>query len=170
MLNFKRKPSAAEIIFFVYSLILLWIILFKTSFSFSELSLFSGERRVNLIPFHYDSDVGGFHLREVVMNVIVFVPFGLYLKMLDKAFAKTVLFGCCFSFLLELLQLILAIGACDVTDLITNTAGTAIGGGLYILAKKIFGDKAKTDRIINVMASVVLLLFLSLAVILFIAN
>ena len=170
MLSIKRKNNATRIIFIIYCLILIWIVLFKVSFSFSEILWFARTRSVNIIPFYYDNNVGDFHIKEVIMNVLIFVPMGLYLKMLDISSKKIILFGFIFSFFLELIQFVLAIGASDITDLITNTTGTAVGWCLYILAGKIFADKAKTDKVINVMASIAVSLFLSLAVILFVAN
>lgn len=170
MFSMKRKPNATRIILILYCLILIWIVLFKMAISFSEIPWFARTRSVNYIPFYYDNDVGRFHIKEIVMNVLIFAPFGIYLKMLDLSSKKTILSGFIFSFVLELFQFVLAIGASDITDIITNTTGTAIGICLYILAKRIFADKAKTDRVINVLASIAILLFLTLALLLFIAN
>ena len=166
----KRKPNAAKIIFILYCLILIWIVLFKMSFSFSEIPWFSRTRRLNLIPFYYYIEAGNFHIKEIAMNVLVFIPMGLYLKILDISGAKAVLTGFIFSFSLEVIQFVTTIGASDITDIITNTTGTAIGVCSYLLARKIFADKAKIAGVINILASIVIVLFLSLAGILFMAN
>jgi len=170
LLQLKKKPGAGEILFALYCLILVWLVLFKFTFSFTDIPWFAGPRRVNFIPFYYDTDVGGFHLREVLMNAVIFIPFGIFLKMFDLPAGKIVLSGFLFSFSMELLQFVLAIGAGDVTDLITNTAGTAAGVCIYLLMRKIFADKARTDRIIQVTAAAFLVLFSVLALLLFLAN
>ncbi len=166
----KRKTNAAQLIFIIYFLILMWIVLFKTTFAFSEIQWFGGERTVNLIPFHYGNDVGKFHVREVLANVLVFVPMGIYLKMFDLPVLSSVLIGCGVSFMFEFCQFALVIGASDITDLITNTFGTFAGVCLYLTALKIFRGKNRTNRIINVSAAVVILCFCALAALLIIAN
>lgn len=170
MLCYKRKNNVAKIIFVLYCLILIWLVLFKFSFSFSEISWFARTRSLNLIPFYYDTEVGNSHIKEVVMNVLVFVPMGIYLKILDMPAAKTVLTAFIFSFFLELIQFVTTIGASDITDIITNTTGAVIGVCLYLLAKKIFVDKKRIAKVVNILASIFIFLFLSLAVLLYIAN
>ena len=83
MLCFKRKNNVAKIIFVLYCLILIWLVLFKFSFSFSQIPWFARTRRLNLIPFYYYIEAGNFHIKEIAMNVLVFIPMGLYLKILD---------------------------------------------------------------------------------------
>ena len=90
--------------------------------------------------------------------------------MFNTSWKKTIIYGCGFSFVLELCQFVFAIGASDITDIITNTLGTAVGMCLYALAIKVFSDTQKTDRVINGIASIALVLFFSLALLLFIAN
>ena len=80
------------------------------------------------------------------------------------------MYGFAFSFALELCQFILVIGVSDITDIITNTTGTAIGVCFYVLAGKIFADKAGTDRVINALASAAILIFLTFIMLLVAAN
>ena len=77
----KRKSNClATILFLIYLALLVWIILFKLQFSISDLDKV---RSINLIPFHYDKEVGAaFHLTEVLENFLNFVPMGIYLQML----------------------------------------------------------------------------------------
>ena len=77
----KRKSNClATILFLIYLALLVWIILFKLQFSISDLDKV---RSINLIPFHYDKEVGAaFHLTEVLENFLIFVPMGIYLQML----------------------------------------------------------------------------------------
>ena len=67
----KRKSNClATILFLIYLALLVWIILFKLQFSISDLDKV---RSINLIPFHYDKEVGAaFHLTEVLENFLIF--------------------------------------------------------------------------------------------------
>ena len=88
----KRKSNClATILFLIYLALLVWIILFKLQFSISDLDKV---RSINLIPFHYDKKVGtAFHLTEVLENVLIFVPMGIYLQMLLAGIVSVVVIG-----------------------------------------------------------------------------
>lgn len=49
----NKNKKITITLFEVYILLLIWIILFKTSFSVSEIIDLSKERSTNLIPFYY---------------------------------------------------------------------------------------------------------------------
>ena len=166
----NKTSKTTKIIFAIYCLILIWLVLFKMAFSFNDIPWFQSTRSVNILPFHYDTDVGSFHTKEVVMNLLVFIPMGMYLKMLTLSNKKVILFGLGSSFVFELSQFLLAIGASDITDIITNTLGTVVGVCMYVLLRKVFTDKQKIDRVINGLAIVVLTFFGILMTLLFIAN
>ena len=167
--NMNRKKIITKILFGVYIFLLLWIILFKMSFSVAEIIGLVGERSINLIPFYYPTDVN-FHLREAIANVLIFVPLGIYLELLDINSKKVFLYGLIFSILLEVSQFVFKIGASDVTDIITNTAGTILGICGYILLEKIFENKEKIDNILRTIALIVTILFLLLVTLLIISN
>ena len=166
----RKNNREAKIIFALYCLVLVWVIMFKMAFSLSDVPFFTGAREVNFIPFYYDRDVGSFHIREVILNVLVFVPFGVYLSMLDVDWKKAILSGFALSFIFEAGQFALAIGAGDVTDIITNTLGTVIGVIFYAVFRRIFSRKKTADLIINVLVANALKLFFVLAAILFVFN
>lgn len=71
----KRKSNClATILFLIYLALLVWIILFKLQFSISDLDKV---RSINLIPFHYDKEIGAaFHLTEVLENFLIFCSYG----------------------------------------------------------------------------------------------
>ena len=111
----KRKSNCfVTILFLIYLALLVWIILFKLQFSISDLDKV---RSINLIPFHYDKEIGAaFHLTEVLENFLIFVPMGIYLQMLlprTKLYMKFMLIAGT-SFLLETMQYILAVGRSDI--------------------------------------------------------
>ena len=170
----NRQFTLTHILFFLYCLFIVWCVLFKTAFTFREiLEMFqSGRpRSLNLIPFYYDCDISvRFHINEVLLNVLLFFPFGVYLKMLDILPRRAVLTGFLFSFTMEFCQFAFALGACDITDLITNTAGTAAGILLYHLALILFKDRRKLHKILRILASSATVLLGILILMLFLGN
>ena len=159
-----RKNKLTITIFIIYCLILTFFVMFKGGFSV----LADGERSINLIPFHYDNDVGRIHTREVVLNLLVFVPMGVYLRMLGAKLGKCLLYGVSVSLGFEICQFALTMGKADITDIISNTFGVAVGIFIYALLRRLFDSK--THKIVNAAALAALALFLCLATVLFIAN
>ena len=71
--------KTTHILFTIYIFLVIWIILFKLSVSIDQLPHF---RSINLIPFYYPNKTT-YQIREVLDNLIIFIPFGLYLKTLN---------------------------------------------------------------------------------------
>ena len=163
---YRRSLYEKNYTYIIYHLFVFshWIILFKLSVSIDQLPHF---RSINLIPFYYPNKTT-YQIREVLDNLIIFIPFGLYLKTLNINSERTIFLGFLLSLSLELSQYIFCLGASDITDLITNTTGVLVGVGLYYLLKKIF--KEKTNKIILALAAIVTILFISLIVIILINN
>lgn len=153
----------------IYCILLIWIILLKLSFSTAELKAIAGGRSINLIPFYY-KDAVEFQISEVMQNFIIFIPFGVYLKMIDVDNKKAIACGLLFSFALELCQFIFKIGASDITDILTNTSGTAVGVLLHLLLVKAFKKREKTDKVLGILAFVATIAFVSLILLLVTAN
>ena len=87
---------------------------------------------INLIPI---IKWGMGDLFGVVMNIIMFIPFGIGIPLLWKngnTFVRTTSVGFVFSLLIEISQLF-NFRATDIDDLIMNTLGTMIGYGIYYL-------------------------------------
>ena len=74
--------KTTHILFTIYIFLVIWIILFKLSVSIDKLPHF---RSINLIPFYYPNKTT-YQIREVLDNLIIFIPFGLYLKTLNITF------------------------------------------------------------------------------------
>ena len=132
-----KKLNLVKILFGIYCILIVWIILFKFSLSINDITGLDKIRNINLIPFYYSNEVSG-HFKEVLENLLIFIPFAIYLKMLNKDNEKIILYGLIFSLVLEISQFIFKLGATDITDLITNSMGTVIGVYFYILLEKIF--------------------------------
>lgn len=96
---------------------------------------------MNLIPFIDVLEGRGDFIRQVVLNVVMTMPFGfLYPLTRSKgaSFGRTVL--CCFlmSLGIELLQPLLdGFRASDITDLITNVLGGIFGYICYLVCKPV---------------------------------
>lgn len=144
----------------VYLMALIWIILFKLSFSVADLPHL---RSVNLVPFMGSVIVNGeVDFTEIIDNVIAFIPFGVLLSTLleEKSIIKRILPVFLTSLSFEILQFIFSIGASDITDLIMNTIGGIIGICIFSILKKILKDKcSKVVNIICLVFAIILILF-----------
>ena len=94
---------------------------------------------MNLVPF-IDVSLGrGDFFRQVLLNVIMTMPFGfLFPLSRDKGakFGRTVFFCFLMSLGIELLQPFFGRSS-DITDLITNVMGGVLGYGLYTMFKPV---------------------------------
>lgn len=84
---------------------------------------------INWIPFQ---DISSANIVGMVLNVLMFVPFGAFLPIYFAKFRKvsaTVLAGVLMSFTIELFQLF-TFRVTDIDDLIMNTLGTLLGYGI----------------------------------------
>ena len=164
----NRQYNLTRILFAVYTLILAWILLFKMSFSIDELYK---NRSINIIPFMGSVIVNGkIDTSEIINNIIVFIPVGIYVCMLKKDWSilKKISVGFFISLGIEVLQFVLAIGATDITDLIGNTFGGIVGIGVFYLFSKVF--KNKTNNVINILALIATILLIVLISILLFVN
>lgn len=141
----QKTNRITKVLFTVYLVILLWILLFKLGVRFSYMSA----RKTSLIPFSDAVDAS-----QLILNVLVFIPLGIYTAILFGrwSFWKKVLFVFLTSLLIEALQFVLAIGALDSTDIITNTAGGIVGIAVCKAIEKAFGNGPRTQRFINMIA------------------
>jgi glycopeptide antibiotics resistance protein len=128
-----------------------------------------GSRSVNLIPFSQSlSSNGKIDLSEIILNVIIFVPLGVYAGVLFKewAFKSRMFFILLIALLIEVLQYILKIGAFDITDIITNFTGGLVGLAVFKTVEKLFNNTFKAQKFINIIAAMGTVLMISLLVLL----
>lgn len=153
MFKSKKQKNFSIIVFGIYLVLLIWLILFKFSININELGHI---RNINLIPFQDSMVINGhLEIREIIYNVLVFVPLGVYISIFNQkwSFTKKIIPCFCLSFFFETAQFVFAIGASDITDLIGNTLGGIIGIVLYGLFVKIF--KKKHITVINVLGAII---------------
>lgn len=121
--------AAVAIVFAAYLVMLVWLVLWKLHDPYIGSA---AARAVKLVPFVATADAGRSAPREVIANVLVFVPFGLGLRLLAPRtpWPGLVLTTATASAALETAQYVLAVGVTDVTDVLTNTTGGALGVAL----------------------------------------
>ena len=125
----KRVRLLSRIFFGFYILLLIYFMFFSEEWG---RNFMGGEYQYNLLPFG-----GWLVLLNLAGNIFAFVPFGALLPVLPRrkvGFWKTVLLSLDLSLCIEVSQLILRAGSCDVDDIILNTLGGCAGYGLYMLA------------------------------------
>lgn len=153
MIQSKKQQCVSYVIFGIYFLLLICLILFKFD---SNLLKSHDYRSLNLIPFHGSLIVNGrIVLSEIIYNILVFVPFGVYIGIFkpEWSFARKVLPTFAVSVLFEAIQYIGGIGASDITDVIGNTLGGIIGIVLFIIFRAIY--KKKCVSIINIIGGTI---------------
>ena len=149
-----RSRILTIVLFVIYIALLVGIILFKFPFNYE---LTENARELNLIPFEGSFASHRFGVSEVVENVLIFAPLGLYLSMLFRwSFGRRVLVIAAVAVVFEAIQYAFAIGRSDITDVIENTAGGLVGIGVYLLARRVLATRAHT--VLNVVALVVTVL------------
>lgn len=158
----KRNSSSTNLtkaLLVIYLVILCWILLLKLGVQFSYMST----RSVNLIPFS-----GGIDKVEMILNVLIFIPAGIYAGVIFKTCTR-VQWICSFfllSLVFEAMQFIFRIGSFDATDIITNTLGGVIGIGILSAIEKLFNNSVRAYQFINIIAATGTVLFIALLVLL----
>lgn len=149
--NNNSTNKLTVLLFVIYLAALFWILLFKLGVRFS----YMGNRNVNLIPFNEFITLNGkIDLGEIIMNVVIFVPLGIYAGILFIRWhiGKNLFFFFLISLIVEGLQFILRVGAFDITDIITNTVGGIIGLMIFKAIEKLLRNRFKAQKFINIIA------------------
>ena len=157
----KRLNILSIIIFCIYILLLIWIVLLKCNiylsitngyFEFKTLTL--KERfEYYLIPFidyfNNESTQTFIKLKDGILNVIVFIPLGLYLSFFIKKnkFIKVIFYTFLISLLFEIIQLFTLLGSFQTEDLILNLFSGLLG---YLIYKIIY--KEKNIKVLNILS------------------
>lgn len=95
----------------------------------------------NMVSF-VDVQLGrGDYFNQIFLNVLMMVPFGFILPIVRKrgaSFFRTVLYTFLISLGIEITQLFISIyRSSDITDIITNTTGGAIGYLFYMVLRPV---------------------------------
>jgi glycopeptide antibiotics resistance protein len=154
------------VLFVLYLVLLAWIVLWKLEVPHIGRG---GIREVKFVPFAPDTCDGASAPSEVLANVLLFIPFGVYLGLVAPTWPWWRITGtvAAASVSLEVAQYVLAVGSSDITDLITNTVGGLTGLGLLALARRRL--KARTVTTVTRVCAVLTVLAL-LAIAVFVAS
>lgn len=156
----QSKGALTKLLLAIYVIILTWIIIFKMQFSMEYLPYI---RSINLIPFAESVIVNGkIYLKEILYNLIVFIPVGIYIAILwkDKKIYQKILPILLLTLTYESLQYILHIGASDITDILMNSLGGILGIVFINFLYKIFKNNNKVDKALIILATICTLLLL----------
>lgn len=168
-MNRDRHKTVTKILFALYLLFLTWVVLFKMQTDFAALQ--TGRRSINLIPFQGSAIVNGkIDLSEIILNVIAFIPFGIYVGALNENwnFLKKAAPAFCFSLFYEFAQYVFGIGASDITDLTGNTLGGMSGILIYWILSKVL--KQHAAKAVNILAGIGTAFVFAFSFLLIIAN
>lgn len=145
-----KSKQLTQGLFGIYLVVLFWIIIFKLNLSLIPLGSY---RSINLIPFAAPALING-HVdwAEPLLNILIFVPFGMYAANLFKPLGFKLKLIVAVSVFCEITQFIFGIGASDVTDVINNTLGGVIGLLLYQGIKMGIQNSDKIQKIVNQIA------------------
>lgn len=156
-----QTKKMTTLLFGVYLLFLTWVIVFKM-----DLSILYGrytEPSVNWIPFAgtavYD---GVLDYPEIGFNIISFIPFGIYMEMMFRKaeWEQNLLIICLVSLTFEVVQYLLLLGVADITDVLANGLGGAIGINIMYALTSIWRED--TYRKMNRLALFFSLIFIIL--------
>lgn len=164
----NRSKMISNIVFGAYLFLLTWLVLFKFAFTIEEIPHL---RQLNLIPFHYETSVAFItHMKEVIYNILIFVPAGVYFTAFfgERKWWEGIGASFLISLSFEIIQWIFSIGVSDITDLLGNTLGGVLGTLLFVLFGKILSKKRM--RVINVVGAAVEIVGIALLSALFVAN
>jgi len=157
---------------FLYSIFICYILLLIKILILSRVSLlelFNSQRTlfraINLIPFHsimeyiYGSsdNLRRFAFGNVVGNIVIFIPLGIYLPLFKKDKRVLVNLLCIFivSLFVEIIQGLLGIGVSDIDDIILNCLGGWIGILGYKFLLFILRDEKKVHTVITILSAIV---------------
>ena len=131
-----------------------------------KLLLFSrapgSERSINLVPFAsigeyafgHSSATGRIAFANVVGNVLIFIPLGVYASWLRHRAAAwlTLLTVASVSVAVEILQGVFAVGASDIDDVILNCVGGLIGILTFRLLSAIMRERSRVRSAMAVLS------------------
>lgn len=135
-------------LFVAYLVLLAWTVLWKLEVPWVG-AAWALPRPFKLVPFVASGDAGASAPLEVLANILLFVPFGVYLALIAPRWRvwKAAAVFVAASLLLEVAQHVLSTGSFDITDVIVNAAGGL--AGLALLSAVRGGLRQRTEPIVT---------------------
>ncbi|HEY8701920.1 MAG TPA: VanZ family protein, partial [Arthrobacter sp.] len=150
----KAETVAIFAVFALYAAFLLKLLLFSRAPG--------SERSINLIPFasiaeyafSHSPGTGKVAFANVVGNILIFIPLGVYASWLRQRAAAwlTVLTVASVSVAVEIIQGVFAVGASDIDDVILNCAGGLIGMLAFWLLSAILRERSRVRTAMAVLS------------------
>ena len=166
--------------YFIYLYLLIWVVIFKCGIPKEILGnlcstdpimfgpVIKDYMDLNLLqrllfPFNNPTSLD-IVLIESLLNILIFIPFGIYLSIYNKKvnYMKCFIISLLFSASIEIFQLLTALGGFDYLDILTNVIGSLIG--VYIYKKLINHYKERSNEIINKVNKFVIIIFLPICI------
>lgn len=160
----KGSRAFLIVLFFIYLVLLVWVVMWKLHEPFIGRD---DMREIKLVPFAISSIYGASDPIEVVQNLAVFVPLGIYLGMLKPTWRwwTIVLVAAALSLAFEIAQYVTAAGSSDTTDVVVNTAGALAGFGVLALARRTLQHRAPRALTVTLALGTVLSIGIAAAII-----
>jgi glycopeptide antibiotics resistance protein len=138
----RRGRGILILAFAVYLALLAWVVLFKLELPWIG-DAAGMARPIKLVPFVPSGDAGASTPVEMLINLVLFMPFGLFAGALAPTWSwfKTGAAALGASLVLETVQHLISTGSFDTTDLIVNTAGALIGWAIFVAVRRAAGER-----------------------------
>lgn len=159
----RRSRGILIVAFAVYLALLAWVVLWKLEAPWigDAVGLY---RPIKLVPFVPSGQAGASTPVEMLINLVLFVPLGLFVGALAPSWAwwKSGVTALAATLVLETVQHLLSTGSFDTTDLIVNTAGALLGWATFAAVRRRSG--ARTPAVMTRICVIVSALALVAAV------
>ena len=148
----RKQGKSLKIIWWLYIAFLFVFVVVKFKGSFYELSdrinsySMQGSINYNLTPFRSMSTqikyiTQWWALKNLLGNIILFIPFGFLLPITYKKFSSTIsvfFIGLTSILLIEIFQFFTKLGSFDVDDIILNMIGIVCGYLIFLVSNRFF--------------------------------
>ncbi|WP_341996891.1 VanZ family protein [Microbacterium sp. LWH7-1.2] len=138
----RRRHGVVFLVFAAYLLLLAWVVLWKLEVPWIG-DAAGLARPIKLVPFVPSGDAGASSPAELLINLVLFMPFGLFLGSIAPSWSwgKVGAAALGTSLALETTQHLISTGSFDTTDLIINTAGALTGWAIFVAVRRAAGER-----------------------------
>lgn len=141
----KRMKNLAATALALYIICLVWIITLKCNMiqPVVESRYFYGQMSLAERIIVSTSKFAKTSTKDLIANVLVFVPLGLLIPFLkkEKPYISAALFGFALSLSFEVLQIINCIGGFTYIDILANSLGAILGSMLHFYLRERLTEK-----------------------------
>ena len=123
------------------------------------------EQGISLIPFKdlfmNISRKNWYYILQMLVNIFMFMPFGVFLYIAGANIKKTCLFGFLLSFGIEIFEFVTGRGIFDIDDLILNTLGALMG---FLLAKLVLNPVTSSKLVFMILLYCIVVILTAVSV------